>query len=273
MANWNPWHGCQKLSPGCANCYVYRGDSRRGRDAAQVYRTKTYDLPLQKKRDGSWKVPAGEMVWTCFTSDFLLEEADQWRPWAWAMMQARADLHFFFITKRIHRLSDHLPPDWSQGYENVGIASTAEDQRRAEQRLPHLLAAPIRHKSIACEPLLGPIDLRPWLGPEITQVVAGGESGPNARPCRYEWILDLRRQCVEAGVPFLFKQTGANFIKDGTLYRIPRKLQHSQARRAGINYRCQTFLPLHGGRTWSLSTGKPIHPTRNEEIFYEYDPL
>ena len=55
MANWNPWHGCKKLSPGCANCYVYRGDSRRGLDAAQVYRTKTYDLPLQKKRDGSWK--------------------------------------------------------------------------------------------------------------------------------------------------------------------------------------------------------------------------
>ena len=112
---WNPWHGCHKLSPGCANCYIYRGDSRRGLDAAQVYRTKTYDLPLQKKRDGSWKVPAGEMVWTCFSSDFLLEDADDWRPWAWAMIQARQDLRFFFITKRIHRLADHLPQDWGEG--------------------------------------------------------------------------------------------------------------------------------------------------------------
>ena len=240
MANWNPWHGCKKLSPGCANCYVYRGDSRRGLDAAQVYRTKTYDLPLQKKRDGSWKVPP----------DFLLEEADDWRPWTWAMMQARSDLYFFFITKRIHRLLDHLPSDWGQGYENVGICSTAEDQPRAQQRLPLLLSAPIRHKSIACEPLLGPLDLRPWLGPEITQVVAGGESGPNARPCRYEWILDLRQQ------------SGAKLIKDGKLYQIPRKLQHSQARRANINFQCRTFRPLHGGQEWSVLGGKPITPKK-----------
>ena len=202
------------------------------------------------------------MVWTCFSSDFLLEEADEWRPWAWAMIQARSDLRFFFITKRIHRLLDHIPPDWGPGYENVGICSTAEDQPRADFRLPLLLAAPIRHKSIACEPLLGPINLRPWLGPEITQVVAGGESGPNARPCRYEWVLDLRQQCIEAGVPFLFKQTGAKLIKDGKLYQIPRKLQHSQARRANINFQCRTFRPLHGGQEWSVLGGKPINPKK-----------
>lgn len=266
MANWNPWHGCHKLSPGCANCYIYRGDSRRGLDAAQVYRTKTYDLPLQKKRDGSWKVPAGEMVWTCFSSDFLLEDADDWRPWAWAMIQARQDLRFFFITKRIHRLADHLPQDWGEGYPHVGICSTAEDQERAAFRLPILRDAPIQHKSIACEPLLGPIDLSPWLGPEIVQVVAGGESGYNARPCRYEWVLDIRRQCVEAGVPFLFKQTGSKFIKDGKLYTIPRKLQHAQARKAGINHLCRTFRPLHGGQEWTILGGKPIHPKEKGTI-------
>lgn len=243
MANWNPWHGCHKLSPGCANCYVYRGDASRGRDASQVYRTQNYDLPLKKRRDGSWKIPSGEMVWTCFSSDFLLEDADEWRPWAWSMMKHRADLNFFFITKRIHRLADCLLPDWGTGYENVSICVTAEDQERADFRLPLLAEAPIRYKSISCEPLLGPIDLSRWLGPHITQVVAGGESGPETRPCRYEWILNLRAQCMAAGVPFLFKQTGYRFIKDGKLYRVPRKLQHSQARKAGINYCCRTFRP------------------------------
>ena len=256
MANWNPWHGCHKTSPGCANCYVYRGDARRGLDASQVHRTKSYDLPLRQKRDGSWTIPPGDMVWTCFSSDFLLEDADEWRPWAWAMMKVRSDLDFFFLTKRIHRLADHLPPDWGEGYGNVAVCSTAEDQERADFRLPILKAAPIRHKSITCEPLLGPIDLTPWLGEDITQVVAGGESGPGARICRYEWILDLRRQCVAAGVPFLFKQTGARLIKDGKLYQIPRRLQHIQARRAGINYRCRTFRPKHDGREWSVSHGE-----------------
>lgn len=243
MANWNPWHGCHKCSPGCANCYVYRGDERRGLDASQVYRTKDYDLPLRKKRDGSWKIPAGEMVWTCFSSDFLLEDADDWRPWAWAMMRARSDLNFFFITKRIHRLAECLPPDWGAGYENISVCVTAEDQTRADFRLPILEQAPIRYKSISCEPLLGPVDLSRWLGPHITQVVAGGESGAEARPCRYEWILDIRAQCAAAGVPFLFKQTGYRFVKDGKLYCIPRRLQHSQARKAGINYRCHIFRP------------------------------
>lgn len=94
MANWNPWHGCTKISPGCANCCVYQGDKRWGKDASQPYRTQEYDFPLRKKRDGSWKIPSGEMVWTCFSSDFLLEDADEWRPWAWAMMGARRDLNW-----------------------------------------------------------------------------------------------------------------------------------------------------------------------------------
>jgi hypothetical protein len=67
-------------------------------------------------------------------------------------------------------------------------------------------------------------------------VIVGGESGAQARPCDYGWVLGIRTQCVAAGVPFRFKQTGAQFIKDGKLYRIERKFQHAQARKAGINY-------------------------------------
>ena len=243
MAGWNPWHGCHKISPGCANCYVYRIDRRHGRDPSQVFCTGEFDLPVRRGRDGAWKVPAGELVWTCFSSDFLLEDAYQWRPLAWSMIRQRPDLRFLFITKRIHRLEQCLPPDWGEGWDNVYVCSTAEDQARAEFRLPILCRAPLRHRGVVCEPLLGPVDLSPWLGGDIFQVVAGGESGSGARVCRWEWVLDLRRQCVEAGVPFRFKQTGARFEKDGRLYRVPRKEQHSQARRAGIDYRCETILP------------------------------
>jgi protein gp37 len=236
MANWNPWHGCRKFSEGCLHCYVYRTDARYERDASLVYRTGDFDLPMKKKRDGSFKIPAGDMVWTCFTSDFLLEEADEWRPEAWDMIRARSDLRFFFITKRILRLESCLPPDWGGGWEHVHICCTVENQCRADERLPVFRTLPVRHKSIACEPLLGSVDLSPYLGTWAESVAAGGESGPAARICDYEWVLDLHRQCEQAGVPFCFRQTGARFVRDGRLYRIDRKYQHSQARRAGIDF-------------------------------------
>ena len=235
MASWNLWHGCQKISPGCLNCYVYRGDERYGRESGSVYKTQSFDVPIRKDRRGDWKLSAGETVYTCFTSDFFLEEADGWRQEAWAMIRTRPDLDFFIITKRIHRLSRVLPEDWGSGYDNVTVYSTVENQATADFRLPILLEAPLKHKGIASEPLLEKIDLSPYLGPAIERVVAGGESGPDARPCRYDWVLDLRAQCLAAGVPFTFKQTGRNFIKDGKRYIVERRFQHDQARRAGID--------------------------------------
>ena len=152
------------------------------------------------------------------------------------MIRWRSDLQFLFITKRILRLQSCLPPDWGEGYENVHICCTVENQRQADIRLPVYCKAPIRHKSIICSPLLGPIDLRPYLSDSMEEVVVGGESGEEARVCDYSWVLDLRQQCVEAGVPFHFMQTGARLLKDGKCYRIPRKHQHSQARAAGIDF-------------------------------------
>ncbi|NCB50933.1 MAG: DUF5131 family protein [Clostridia bacterium] len=234
--NWNPWHGCHKLSEGCLNCYVYRMDERHERDASEVKLTGDYLLPLRKKRDGGFKCPEGDFVWTCFTSDFLLEDADEWRPEAWEAMRQRADCTFFFITKRILRLTDCLPPDWGDGWENVHICCTCENQVRTDQRLPVFRDAPIKYKSIACEPLLGHVDLSPYLGNWVEQVAVGGESGSEARVCNYDWVTDIRRQCVEAGVAFRFRQTGARLMKDGKTYKIARKYQHSQAKKAGIDY-------------------------------------
>ena len=238
MSTWNLWHGCHKLSPGCRHCYVYRTDGLHDRDAGEVRKTGYFDLPLRRNRQGEYKLrPEDGMVYTCFTSDFLLEDADNWRADAWAMMRQRPDLTFLFITKRIGRLDACLPPDWGDGYENVCIGCTVEDQKRAEERLPLFLTAPIRHKIIICEPLLEQVDLTPYLTPAIEEVAAGGESGTDARICDFAWIRALREQCEAARVPFHFKQTGAHFRKDGRIYRIERRYQHSQAAKAGMEYR------------------------------------
>lgn len=233
---WNLWHGCHKLSGGCKHCYVYRGDARREVDSSVVVRTKNFDLPLRKKRNGEFKIPPGTFVYTCFTSDFFVEDADKWRAEAWEMIRCRSDLHFMMITKRIDRFSDCLPDDWGDGYDNVTICCTVENQTCADYRLPIYRRAPIKHKIIICEPLLERIDLSTYaVGEWIEQIVAGGESGYEARPCDFEWVMDLRRICVENKVDFWFKQTGSKFVKDGKTYNVKRQFQHSQARKAGIN--------------------------------------
>ena len=236
MPLWNPWHGCHKLSAGCVNCYVYRTDGKHGIDSSVVVKTKSFGLPVRKKRDGSYKIGAGEMVYTCFSSDFFVEDADEWRGEAWEMIRSRPDLRFLMITKRIDRLQAVVPDDWGEGYDNVTICCTMENQERADYRLPIYRAAPVKHKIIVCEPLLSAVDLSPYLGEWVEQVIVGGESGREARTCHYDWVLGIRRQCVEHGISFRFRQTGARLLKDGQLYRIRRQFQHSQARKAGIDY-------------------------------------
>ena len=198
-------------------------------------KTADFDLPIRQKRDGSFKIPAGETVWTCFSSDFFVEDADVWRVEAWDMIRARSDLDFLFITKRPERFHVSLPDDWGDGWPNVTVCCTVENQKRADERLPMYIELPIRRKVVICEPLLGPIDLSRWLGPWFSHVVAGGESGETARVCDYRWVLSLREQCDRAGIGIYFKQTGARFLKDGTLYRVKRRFQHPQARKAGID--------------------------------------
>ncbi len=241
MAQWNPWHGCRKISPGCDNCYVYRTDSRFEKDSTAVAKTNNFSLPVKRGRNGDYKLITNETVYTCFTSDFFVPEADEWRAESWQMIKERSDLHFLIITKRIDRFHVSLPDDWDDGYENVTLCCTVENQDRADFRLPIFLNEPVKSKMIVCEPLLEKINLSAYLYPSITQVVAGGESGSSARVCDYDWVLELHRQCVEANIPFHFKQTGAHFKKDSRLYHINRKYQHSQAQKANIDYTPQTI--------------------------------
>jgi|GEM_PF-926332 len=147
-----------------------------------------------------------------------------------------------FFTKRIDRFLKCVPEDWGEGYDNVLVGCTVENQQMADYRLPIFKSLPIKHKSIIVSPFIEPIDLSAHLDETIEEVSVGGESGVNARPCDYAWILKLREQCVQADIPFRFHQTGAYFIKDGRMFRIPRRYQLSQAHKANIDYRIGKFF-------------------------------
>jgi protein gp37 len=233
---WNPWHGCKKYSEGCLNCYVFRIDGEHDIDSRVVKLNARFDLPV-KRGKGRYKIKPGDEVYTCLSSDFFLEEADEWRGRAWEIIAGRRDLIFIIITKRILRAAGCFPADWGDGYEHVHIGVTCENQRRADERLPVFLRLPIKHRFVVCEPLLEKIELSPYLGGGgIERVVAGGESGPGARVCDWDWVVALRHTCAGADVAFNFRQTGALFRKDGRIYRIPRKHQLEQAARAGIDF-------------------------------------
>lgn len=214
---------------------MHRRDESIGKNGDVVYKTQNFDLPIKKKRDGSYRLAGNRELFTCGTSDFFIPEADEWRKDAWYFIKQRPDIRFLIITKRIVRFEMSLPDDWGEGYPNVMIGCTVEDQQRAEERLPIFLNLPIAYKIIICEPLLEAIDLWPYLD-GVDQVVAGGESGMEARPCQFEWVENLQQQCVEKRVRFWFKQTGRHFVKDGKRYKVQKRYQHTQARKAGLNY-------------------------------------
>ena len=234
MPNWNLWHGCQRISPGCLNCYVYSMDSAFGKtDSFIVKKNADFYLPLKRDRRGEYKLnPKDGVVFTCMTSDFFIEDADYWRQEAWDMIRKRSDLQFCIVTKRITQAEQRLPKDWGDGYDNVAFACTVENNAMAKLRLPVFNAFPAKHKLIFCAPLLEQVELGEYLE-GIDEVSVGGESGTNARPCRWEWIEEMYRACRDRNVPFTLHQLGSLFVKDGREYKLPtRKLQHEQAKKA-----------------------------------------
>ena len=231
-SNWNPWHGCIKCSEGCQNCYVYYLDRMRGKDGANIYRTKTdFKYPLSKDRKGNYKIQSGEMISVCMTSDFFLAEADEWRTEAWEMMRTRSDVIFLLLTKRPERIRRCLPEGWGDGWDNILLNVTCENQNRADERIPLLLDLPFKHKGVYCAPLLGPVSLGKYLDSgQIEQIACGGENYGGSRPCDFEWVKTLREECVSRNITFCFMETGTTFIKDGKKYRINSKqMQNTQA--------------------------------------------
>ncbi|MGB8455896.1 MAG: DUF5131 family protein [Anaerocolumna sp.] len=236
MAVWNPWRGCHKKSEGCANCYIHRANSRKRIDTDIIYKTEEFYKPIEKDAKGNYKVKSGQIVFLCFNSDFLIEEADTWRKEVWDMVKVRSDLHFLFLTKRIERFRIGLPEDYFDGYDNITVCATIENQLRAEERIPFFKELPIKHKMITIQPMLEKIDICNYLDHSIECVVVGGESGSNVRPLDYEWVLDIREQCIQKNVSFEFRQVGSFFIKDGKSYNVQRQYLCAQARKADINY-------------------------------------
>ncbi len=236
---WSPWHGCKKISEGCKHCYMYYLDKIHGNKSGEIiYKTKDMNYPLKKNKDGSYKIQSGEQLRVCMSSDFFLEEADEWREQAWDIIRTRKDVVFFLLTKRANRISNCLPKDWEDGYENVFLNVTCENQERADERIPILLSVKAKHKGIFCAPLIGPISIQKYVKEKkIEQVVVGGENYDGARPCHYEWVQALQKECVENNIKFCFIETGTNFVKDGKTYILKNKnIQSQMAYKSGLNF-------------------------------------
>jgi len=232
---WNPWQGCKKVSAGCKNCYMFRDKARYGQDPEIVIRSKpaTFNKPM------TWKDPA--MVFVCSWSDFFIEEADAWRDVAWEIIRSSPQLIFQILTKRPERIIEHLPFCWGDGYPNVWMGVTAENQEMADLRIPLLLEVPAAVRFVSAEPLLGPINFWKFATREetfgsmydhrgtypfyqvigmhgsvkyhegIDWIIVGGESGSSCRDMNPEWARSIKTQCVdEAGVPFFMKQMSGN---------------------------------------------------------------
>lgn len=236
-ALWNPWHGCHKCSPGCRNCFVYYFDTLRQKDANVVVKSKTnFQLPLKKDQKGNFKIEKKSEVATCFTSDFFIEEADSWRKEAWDIIKKRPDVQFLICTKRIERFEKCIPKDWADGYDNVIIAVTCENQEKAEERLPILLRIKAKYKYIFIAPILEYVDLHSFLKKgKIDLVSVGGESYANARPCHFSWVKKIKDTCDQYHVPFDFHQTGSHFIVNGKSYFIKHSREYFFAKK-GMKY-------------------------------------
>jgi len=234
MAMWSPWRGCHKCSDGCKYCYIHKGDAKRGVDTNLIVKTDNFDVPIRKNKKGEYKIKSGSMVYTCFSTDFLVSDADIWRKECWEMIRERSDLTFLFLTKRIERFSKCIPNDWDNGYDNVIIGCTVENQENVDKRLSIFAKLPIKHKNIICQPLIENIDIEKYLeGVEL--VVVGGESDKDARILDYDWVLNIRSQCIRKSVPFEFRQCGTHFIKEGKEYTLQIRDLCKQAKLANID--------------------------------------
>lgn len=267
MANnmYNPWHGCHKISEGCRNCYMYFLDKEHGIETPsdQVVRNKSgFLLPIEKRRDGSFKIQPGGKVNLCRTSDFFVEDADPWRKQVWSMVKYRSDLIWDILTKRPERFAECLPDDWGDGYENVLLGVTTENQEAADRRIPILLNTPAKHKYINCAPFIGPVTLPENLS-GIDHIGCGGENYDGCRICKEEWVRNLSDQCRNLGIAFCFYETGTCYEKDGIVYTMKTKaVQSRQAYLSGLS---------HGGapaKPFLLKTvdGVPMEP--DTPVFY-----
>jgi len=264
-ATWNPWMGCTRVSPGCAHCYMFTEQTRYGQNPEVVRRSKTkFADPLK------WKEP--RTIFTCSWSDWFHPDADQWRAEAWDVIRQTPQHTYQILTKRPERMATHLPPDWGlAGYPNVWLGVSIEAQRY-DFRAAMLCQFPAHVRFISAEPLLGPLHLtrvnpfaeshdrqfairdQNFIGVDVLEwpshpplwyregrrmgridwVIAGGESGPNARACNMDWARILRDDCARAGVGFFLKQLGGFPDKRGGEQAVLDGRRHTEMPPVGL---------------------------------------
>lgn len=216
----NPWWGCAKVSPGCENCYAETWAKRVGEklwgknQPRRFFGEKHWSEPLKWNSDAKAE-GTRKRVFCASMADVFESRADlqPMRDKLWALIQRTPWLDWLLLTKRPQNIAGRVP--WiSEWPKNVWLGTTIENQKSAETRLPMLLRFPAECRFLSCEPLLGPVDLTSWTSNRpkglysIDWVIAGGESGANARAMLPGWAISLRDQCQEHQIPFHFKQWG-----------------------------------------------------------------
>lgn len=218
----NPWWGCTKISEACKYCYAEAWSKRSGvkiwgpTAERRFFGKEHWREPIEWNK-GAKKLNERRRVFCASMADILENrpDLDVWRARLWKLIEDTPWLDWLLLTKRPENFVKMVP--WSNTWPpNVWIGTTVENQERATQRIPILLQYRAAIKFVSCEPLLGPVDLSQWLNHRnekqfcigIDWVIAGGESGFNARPMHPIWGRTLRDQCVAAEVPFHFKQWG-----------------------------------------------------------------
>jgi protein gp37 len=211
----NPWWGCARVSPACRFYYAERDARRYGH---QVWRRHG---PRRLLSDGNWRLPlrwnrdaqrAGvpALVFCASMADVFEDHPQVVEPRQrlWRLIEDTPHLRWLLLTKRPENVPEMVPGSWATGWpEQVWLGTSVEGQRYARLRIPLLLDVQgVRVRFLSCEPLLGPLDLSAWLSPRaVDWVIAGGESGPRARPMHPDWARTLRNQAAAADVPFLLK--------------------------------------------------------------------
>ncbi len=214
-ATWNPVTGCTKITRGCDNCYAARFSERFRGVPGHPFATG-FDLTLRPERLDqplSWRRP--RMIFVNSMSDLFHKQVPpSFIDQVFNTMEA-ADWHVFqVLTKRSSLMRNYLRRRyWGQrGPKHIWCGVSIEDAQ-AKGRIEHLRAAPAGARFLSVEPLIGAVGTVDLSG--IDWVIAGGESGPDARPIHLEWVRDIRDQCIEQKVAFFFKQWGGLRPKSG----------------------------------------------------------
>jgi protein gp37 len=208
-ATWNPIRGCTKISPGCAHCYAETFAERFRGVPGHPYE-QGFDLRLMREKLAEplgWKT--SRMVFVNSMSDLFHEDvADEYIEHVCRVMVEARRHTYQVLTKRSERMREMLRSGLSFAARepHIWFGVSVENRKHGLPRIDHLRDSPAGLRMLSVEPLLedlGPLDLS-----GIGWVIAGGESGPKARPMQADWVRSIRDQCHDAGVPFFFKQWG-----------------------------------------------------------------